>query len=202
MVPAEEARLLFEARDVLESARLQAAQILADAREEAQRIRFQAVAAARTQADALLAQALQDAERRRAEALARESAELARKVVGAEERTAALVIRVLGKLLGERQGEERFFSGVIQRVLGTVREEKYLLLRVAPEQLDSAQRAVDEALASRGAAPFVSVTADPRLRRGDCRVETEFGVLDAGLDTQLQAIRSALEQVWRPIDAR
>jgi len=38
----------------------------------------------------------------------------------------------------------------------------------------------------------VSVVADGRIPRGGCRVESEMGVIDAGIDAQLQEIAQAL----------
>lgn len=38
----------------------------------------------------------------------------------------------------------------------------------------------------------VSVVADPRLARGGCRIESDFGAVDGGVDAQLQEIAQAL----------
>jgi flagellar biosynthesis/type III secretory pathway protein FliH len=36
------------------------------------------------------------------------------------------------------------------------------------------------------------VTADPRVPRGGCKVESEYGDIDAGVDAQIQEIARAL----------
>ena len=41
-------------------------------------------------------------------------------------------------------------------------------------------------------ATFLDVTADPRMKPGDCILECELGVVDASLETQLKAIEHAL----------
>jgi len=41
-------------------------------------------------------------------------------------------------------------------------------------------------------ATFLDVTADPRMKSGDCILECELGVVDASLETQLKAIEHAL----------
>jgi flagellar assembly protein FliH len=38
----------------------------------------------------------------------------------------------------------------------------------------------------------VTIVADPRLSRGACRVESDMGLLDVGIDAQLQAVGRAL----------
>lgn len=38
----------------------------------------------------------------------------------------------------------------------------------------------------------VSVVADPRIGRGGCRVESEFGTMEAGIDAQIQELALAL----------
>lgn len=38
----------------------------------------------------------------------------------------------------------------------------------------------------------VSVTADSRVARGGCRIESDFGTIDAGVDAQLQEVARAL----------
>jgi flagellar assembly protein FliH len=67
-------------------------------------------------------------------------------------------------------------------------ESARVTVRFHPEEFEaiSARRANDWAGAS------VSVVADPRVGRGGCRVESEFGTLDAGVDAQLQELARAL----------
>ena len=38
----------------------------------------------------------------------------------------------------------------------------------------------------------VTIAADPRVPRGGCRVESEFGDIDAGVDAQIQEMARAL----------
>lgn len=77
------------------------------------------------------------------------------------------------------------------------------MARVALERLgDAAQITVrlnpeDHQLAGAGrtselTASNVSVVPDGRIPRGGCRVESEMGILDAGIDAQIQEIAQAL----------
>jgi flagellar assembly protein FliH len=75
--------------------------------------------------------------------------------------------------------------------------------RVALERLgESAQvsvklhpdefQAISAARVAEAAATNVKIVADPRVARGGCRVESEMGMLDAGVDAQIQEIARAL----------
>ena len=77
------------------------------------------------------------------------------------------------------------------------------LMRVALERVSDAARvtvrlhpadhqAVTAALADSPANDQVTVTADSRLPRGGCKVESEYGDIDAGVDAQIQEIARAL----------
>jgi flagellar assembly protein FliH len=67
-------------------------------------------------------------------------------------------------------------------------ESATVTVRLHPEEF--------EATAAARAAQFtgtnVSVVADARVGRGGCRVESDFGVMDAGVDAQIQELARAL----------
>ncbi len=70
-----------------------------------------------------------------------------------------------------------------------------LNVRVHPDEVDAAQEAFDafsKEWSARGQAIKVVVHADAQLPLGSCICETEFGMIDASLEVQLQAMRSAL----------
>ncbi len=131
-----------------------------------------------------------------ARTLATQSSTRARSVVSMEERIGVLVTRTLGKVLNESEVDKQFFAGVMHRVLSAAHEEKFLSVRVCPEQLNVAQKSIDSIIRQVGATQFVEVKGDPKLQRGSCLVESEYGVIDASLETQLDAIRQALTKVW------
>ena len=70
-----------------------------------------------------------------------------------------------------------------------------VVLRVA----SSDEPAARVALAA-GAGP-VRLQVDPDLAPGQCFLDTDFGRLQASLETQLQALHEALQRWWRPSDA-
>ena len=92
---------------------------------------------------------------------------------------------------------------VIQREISLDRDLLIAIARVALDRLgDDAKISVrlnpdDHAAteAARTAAwtgTHVTVAADPRVPRGGCRIESDFGALDAGVDAQIQELAHAL----------
>jgi flagellar assembly protein FliH len=67
-------------------------------------------------------------------------------------------------------------------------ESAEVTVRLHPEEFEaiSASRAADWTGTS------VKVVADARVGRGGCRVESDFGMLDAGIDAQIQELARAL----------
>lgn len=77
------------------------------------------------------------------------------------------------------------------------------MMRVALERVSDAARvtvrlnpadhqAVTAALADSPASDQIAMTADARVPRGGCKVESEYGDIDAGVDAQIQEIARAL----------
>jgi flagellar assembly protein FliH len=67
-------------------------------------------------------------------------------------------------------------------------ESARVTVRFHPEEFE----AISAARANDWAGTSVSVVADPRVGRGGCRVESEFGTMDAGVDAQIQELARAL----------
>lgn len=189
---------LMQAAEVRYAARLAEAEAAA----EAMRVAAAAEIEAARQAgyDAGHAAGLRESRQQHATEFARREVGVARRVADADERIAMLVTRTLSKVLTEREHDERFFASVLQRVLRVARDEKFLVVRVAPMQAESARRALDRLLAEAGARPFIDLVVDPLREAGHCTIETAHGSIDASLDTQIEAIREALTSVWRPAD--
>ena len=95
------------------------------------------------------------------------------------------------KVIGELDASELIVR-VVRNALTTVRNQQRVTIRVAPAD----EKAVSEALAAMiqtapGGVGFLDVRADARLERGSCLLESELGVVDASLETQLKALENA-----------
>lgn len=165
------------------------------------------LAAARERADAILAEAERAYEARKREGYedgvlegrmeqAEKMMETAMQAVEYIENIEETLVKVVGsalrKIIGELDDRERIVR-VVRTALVSVRSQQKVLIRVSPDD----ETAVREALAAMmssapGGVTFLDLSADPRMKRGDCILESELGVVDAGLETQLKAIENAL----------
>ncbi len=169
----------------------QAAGLLAAARQEAQALRDSA-------------QAELEAERRRgyAEGIEQargEAAELMLETVGrtvdylgqVEDEVIGVVLSAVRKLLGTLDDLERTRL-LAREALKVVRTQKRVTLRVSPGQEEGVRARVTDILGGYSGISLLEVVADPGLGAGGCILESELGVVDASVDTQLAALERAM----------
>lgn len=103
----------------------------------------------------------------------------------------------------DRMMEHEDRAGVFRRALITVskllKDAPVLTLRVSLSDLPAAERAVDAMLHGAQERLRIDVIADDGLVEGDCLFESDRGVVDAGLSTQLAAIKRAVKRVAQQI---
>ncbi len=102
-----------------------------------------------------------------------------------------IVMRALRNILHEADAE-LFLQHALRRVSESIKHEPILGLRVSTAQAESARRALAALSAEFGTSFSVEVHAEEDLAAGACIVESANACVDAGLDTQLQAIEQAL----------
>lgn len=172
----------LEADRLMADARAQAERELQAGRDEVERIRRRAEVEGRERGLAAVTELLVGA--RAAAARARANAE-------SELRT--LAVRIAEKILGrELQVDPGAVVDVVRAALKHAGEPRELLLRCAAEDLEALERGKPRLLERCRAAQAAVFRADPTVSRGGCIVETELGVIDARLSTQLDAIERAL----------
>jgi type III secretion protein L len=172
----------LEADRLIAEARVAAERELQVARDEIDRLRRRAEVEGRERGLAAVSELLVGA--RAAAARARANAET-------ELRT--LAVRIAEKILGrELQVDAGAVVDVARAALKHAGEPRELLVRCAAEDLEALERGKPRLLERCRAAQVVVFRADPSVSRGGCIVETELGVIDARLSTQLDAIERAL----------
>jgi flagellar biosynthesis/type III secretory pathway protein FliH len=172
----------LEADRLIAEARVEAERVLQAAHDETERLRRRAEAEGRERGLAAVTELLVGA--RAATARARANAET-------ELRT--LAVRIAEKILGrELQVDAGAVVDVARAALKHAGEPREVLLRCAAEDLEALERGKPRLVERCRAAQVVVFRADPGVTRGGCIVETELGVIDARLSTQLDAIERAL----------
>lgn len=170
-----------------ELAELRAAtELLQSARERAERIREEAEQAYRERyeagyRDGIEAGKMEHAEKMMETVLA--SVEFIEKIEGT---VVDVVNQSIRKIVGEMDDEERI-QKLVRTALNTVRGQQQVTVRVSPAD----EPAVSESLAAMTSSSYVRVLPDVRLAQGGCVLESELGVVDATLETQLKALENA-----------
>ena len=177
---ADYARLV-EANDVLAAARERAAAMAAEA-EKAYEERRQA-----GYEDGLMEGRMEQAEKMMETAM-----QAVEYIENIEETLVKVVTSAVRKIIGELDERERIVR-VVRTALVSVRSQQKVLIRVCPADEPAVREALAAMIASApGGVSFLDVSADPRMKPGDCILESELGVVDAGLETQLRALENAL----------
>ena len=104
-----------------------------------------------------------------------------------------LVLKALKRILGE-VSKETLIVDLVRQALKSVKNQQEAILKVSPSDAQAVREHIDQILAD-GIVDYLEVTADSRLKPGTCILETDIGVVDASLDTQLQAITDAFKKI-------
>ncbi|WP_206951737.1 type III secretion system stator protein SctL [Trinickia acidisoli] len=206
LITSENLQMLSERRVLKEheySALLDANAVVLTAKKEAERI----VADAQQRMEQMARQGYEEGfargEREGAERAYAATLDTAHALALSRRKMADMVVRGLRELVGEFE-RERIFALALKRIDAFVRDESFLVVRVAPESVDVMKQAVADhresmanephgAEAAAVRAQAVRVVADVSLGNDDCIVETPAGSIDARLSTQIDALRSAIE---------
>lgn len=172
---AEDRAALTAAAQIIEAAKARAAEIEAEA-EALYKKRFD-----EGYADGVEAGRLENAEKMMETVLA--SVEF---IEGIENTVVGVVSGSIRKIIGEMNDDERI-RRIVSTALTHVRGEQKVTVRVAPAD----EPVVAKQLAAMTSGAYLNIVADPRLARGSCILESDLGVIDASLETQLKALEQA-----------
>jgi type III secretion protein L len=103
---------------------------------------------------------------------------------------ANIVLDAVRKIIGQTPPDQ-VAVGLVKKALAITRDDRRVIVRVSPEDEPAVRRELQGAL-STGAVSFLEVKADGRLKRGDCVLESDLGVVEASVDTQLKNLSTAL----------
>ena len=112
-------------------------------------------------------------------------------IEGIEATLVNVVTAAVRKVIGEIDENERIVR-IVRNALVTVRNQQHVTIRVAPADEKAVREGLASMLASAPGGQFLDVVSDARLERGACLLESELGVVDASLETQLKALENAL----------
>lgn len=171
---------------------LEAGELLAAARGRADAIRAEAEEAYETRRREGYEDGVMEGHMEQAEKMMETAMQAVEYIENIEETLVKVVTSAVRKIIGEMDERERIVR-VVRTALVSVRSQQKVLIRVCPADEPAVREALAAMIASApGGVSFLDVSADPRMKPGDCILESELGVVDAGLETQLRALENAL----------
>lgn len=110
-----------------------------------------------------------------------------------EREVVQLVVKSVKKILGDLDQHERIVA-VVKNALAVARTQSKVIIRVCPAEVELVRQRLKEIMQPYPAINFIDIVPDHRLDQGGCVLETEIGIVDAGIDVQLKAIEKALSK--------
>ncbi len=188
--------------DILNAAHHQAEEMLSQAQEQAQAMLDDAQAQAQAMLDEMAAHVEQakregyEEGRRRnsiewAERQTRQTQSRGQALQNMHEKLAAIVTSAVERIV-HTEPRDALYQRALRSVQTLTRGASQLTLRVGPADYEAAAKAVSDikGLAANGVQ--LEVAVDPALKNGSCIFESELGILDASLETQLEGLRNAM----------
>lgn len=110
-----------------------------------------------------------------------------------ENRMVDLVMASVRKVVDGFDDQDKVMI-VVRNALAVVRNQKQITLRLHPEDLELVRGRVNDILAAYPGVGYLDLAPDARLEPGACILESEIGMVEASLEGQIAALRSAFER--------
>jgi type III secretion protein L len=107
-----------------------------------------------------------------------------------EQRVVDIVMQSVQKILGSFDDRE-LATRVVRNALELFRQQKQVTLRVPPSERNAMQERVGEIMRDFPQMQAINVVGDARIQPGGCILDTDIGVVDCSVETQLAALRRA-----------
>jgi type III secretion protein L len=174
-----------QAQAIIEAAYAQAEQIRADAEEVARKLHDEAYASGRQAGIDEWTRHLLQSSLQTHQQLKQQRERMARMVLAAVEKIAPL------------QDSQGVYRQVLRMLSKSMQAVRYVNVRVCPQELAHAETALRELARGSAIGKLIEVSADERLAVGACLVESDQGIIDLSLGSQLKALRDAITGVVR-----
>jgi len=121
-----------------------------------------------------------------------------RYVTESEPELIRLAVRIAQKIIGEelRTNPEAIVS-IARQCLQGLGRERSLTIRVSQGEADLVRRRIGILREAAGFHRSIEVVADAAVNPGGCIVESEYGVIDARLETQIRCMEEILLRTAR-----
>jgi type III secretion protein L len=183
VVPAADAAAWLNAAQLLEEAKREAAQLLGSARQQLDAERARGYQ-----------QGLEEARLELTERMIETASRTVELFASIEQRMVELVMDAVRRLMSEFSDSDRVMA-VVRSALSVLRNQRQLTLRIAPEHVEHVKSRASELLEQFPGVGILDIVADPRLKHDATILESEIGVVEASIESQLQAIEQGFHKV-------
>ena len=168
--------------------------MLAQAREEAQRIRTEAAAFFESEKARGYAEGLEQAQLEQMDRMIDVAGKTVDYFAGMEQRVVKLVMQSVRRVIDDFSDEERAMA-VVRSGLAVMRNQKQLTLRLSPESAEQVRARAQELLERFPGVGMLDIVADARLKGEGAILESEIGVVEASIDKQLEALEKSFQKI-------
>lgn len=182
VIPADAVAPLIELDEALSKARAEAGRLVEQAKAEAGAVRAQAREDGLAEAKEVIAERLIEL----AEASTIHLAKMETRVID-------LALRIAERVVGELDDREKALL-IARRVLSMAQPRGNVRLRVAPAMAAGVAERLSGVLPPNVPDGWAEVVADPNIKDAGCILETDAGLIDATIDSQLSVISRALRR--------
>ncbi len=113
---------------------------------------------------------------------------------GMEDKMAGIVIKALRKCVDQIGDEELVVQITRKAMRAVVRNQQQITVKVSPAMVPVVRARLTEIQAEFPSVNFIDVGEDAKLDDRSCVVETDAGVVDASIETQLDAIEKSIRK--------
>lgn len=175
---------------------LEANELLAAARDKAANMEKQAEAVYHQKREEGYRDGLEEGKLEHAEKMLETILSSVEFIEGIEDTLVNVVNQAIRKIIGDLDDKERIVR-IVRNALNTVRGQQKVTVRVAPADEAAVLQAFSAMTSGSSGSAFLTIVADARLSRDSCILESELGVVDASLETQLKALEHAFHSKIR-----
>jgi type III secretion protein L len=174
---------------------LGAAEMLDMARQESERIRSEAIEAFEAERQKGFAQGLSEAKQEMAERMVESAAQAVEYLGAIEERMVVLVMQAVRRIIADYDESDRVMA-VVKSGLSVMRNQKQLTLRLPPDRIDIVRTRATELLEQFPGVGVVDFAPDSRLKGDAAILESDIGVVESSIESQLSALEAGFRKVF------
>jgi type III secretion protein L len=165
------------------------------ARQESERIRSEAIEAFEAERQKGFAQGLSEAKQEMAERMVESAAQAVEYLGAIEERMVVLVMQAVRRIIADYDESDRVMA-VVKSGLSVMRNQKQLTLRLPPDRIDIVRNRATELLEQFPGVGVVDFAPDSRLKGDAAILESDIGVVESSIESQLSALEAGFRKVF------